>query len=84
MNGLVHHHRQEAVLERVAAEDVGEGQTDHGLEAEALERPHRVLPRGAAPEVASGHQHARALRLGFVERELGTGPALGVVAAIGE
>src|SRR5207245_340169 len=60
-------YRQEAVLERVVAEDVGEGGCDRRLEAEVSERPHRVLARGAASEVGPRNQDRRALETRLVE-----------------
>ena len=56
---LVDEHRQQAVLQAVGAEDVRELGADHGVEAEVLQRPRRVLARGAAAEVAAGDQDAR-------------------------
>src|SRR5271156_3515413 len=54
--------RQEAVLERVVAKDVGEGGRNRRLETEVSERPHRVLARTAASEVVSRDQDRRALK----------------------
>src|SRR6185312_10662545 len=48
---LLQHDREEPVLEAVVEEDVGERRSDHRLEAVLLERPRRVLARGAAAEV---------------------------------
>ena len=45
VRGLVHLHRQQAVLERVAAEDVGERGADHGAEAAGRAAP---TPRARA------------------------------------
>ncbi len=42
---LVHDDRQQAVLERVAAEDVGEAGRDDGPDAPRRQRPGRVLAR---------------------------------------
>ena len=53
--------REQAVLERVAAEDVGEAGGDDGLEAVVLQRPHGVLARGAGAEVGAGDQDRGAL-----------------------
>src|SRR3984893_1429773 len=84
VRGLVDHHRQQAILHRVAAEDVGDGEAHHRAEAVVGERPGRVLARGAAAEVLSGHQHPRALRPGFVEREPGPRASLLVEPPVGE
>jgi hypothetical protein len=56
---LVEDHRQQADLGAVDVEDVGERRRDDRLEAEVLQRPGRVLARGAAAEVAP------ATRIGF-------------------
>src|ERR1700730_6927550 len=60
-------YRQEAVLQRVVAEDVGEGGRDHRLEAEVGKRPHRVLARAAASEVGPGDQDRGAFEARLVE-----------------
>src|SRR5262249_31578511 len=62
---------QQAVLEAVAAEDVGEARGDHGAEAVVLERPRRVLAGGAAAEIAAGDQDAGAPVRRVVELEIG-------------
>src|SRR3546814_237413 len=49
-DGLVEHDRQQAVLERVAAEDVRDLAADDGTQAEVAQRPGRVLARRAATE----------------------------------
>ena len=49
-------HRQQAGLRAVAVEDVREAGRDDRLEAEVLQRPDGVLARGAAAEVAPGHE----------------------------
>src|SRR5262249_60294527 len=43
--------RQNAVLEPVVVEDVGEGRADDAAEAEIEQRPGRVLAAGAASEI---------------------------------
>src|SRR5262249_19329089 len=62
---------QQAVLETVAAKNVGEARGDHGAEAVVLERPRRVLAGGAAAEVAPGDQDAAASVGRVVELEIG-------------
>ena len=52
----------EALLARVAAEDVGEPGAQHDLEAEVAQRPDGVLAAGAGAEVGAGDEDARALR----------------------
>ena len=48
--------RQQADLRAVGGEDVGERRRDDRREAVVLERPRRVLARGAAAEVAPGDE----------------------------
>src|SRR5690606_19194882 len=62
---------QQAVLQRIAAEDVGDLAADHRAQAEVEQRPRRVLARGAAAEVAAGDQDLRVGVLLAVEREAG-------------
>src|SRR6478672_4053079 len=64
------HDRQQAVLETVVVENVGEARRDDRAEAVFLQRPWRVFPRGAAAEVLAGQQHAGALVARRVEDEL--------------
>ena len=73
-------HRQQPAAERVAAEDVGERRRDHRADAVVLERPHRVLARRAAAEVAPGHQHRAAAVRVLVEHEVRALGAAVVVA----
>ena len=62
--------RQDAVLEAVVEEDVGEGGRDHAADAEIQQRPGRVLARGAAAEVLAGDQDLRVAVGLAVEHEL--------------
>ena len=68
-DGLVQHHRQQAVLQRVAAEDVGDLAADHRAQAEVEQGPRRMLARGAAAEVAARDEDLRAVVVRAVERE---------------
>ena len=61
--------RQQAVLERVALEDVGAAGRDDRLDAPGDERPRRVLARRAAAEVVAGEEDPAAGHLGLVEDE---------------
>ena len=70
-------HRQQAVLQGVVLEDVGEGGADHRPEAEAGERPGGVLAGGAAAEVVAGQQHLGALRARWLSTNSGLGRAVG-------
>ena len=77
--------RKKPVPERVVAEDVRELGAHHRAEAEAEQRPRRVLARRAAAEVAvRPRAAARALRLRTIEHELRTRRAARVVAPVGE
>ena len=53
---LRQHDRQDAVLEAVVEEDVGEAGRDDAADAEVLQRPGRVLARRAAAEIVAGDQ----------------------------
>ena len=60
-------------MPRVAAEDVGEPGRDDGLEAVVLQRPDRVLARGAGAEVGAGDQDRGALaRSGWLRTNSGS------------
>ena len=50
---------QQAVLQGIAAKDVGDFRADDGAKAEVQQRPRCMLARGAAAEVAAGDQHLR-------------------------
>src|SRR5512133_65595 len=78
------HDREEAVLEGVVPEDVGDARRDHGLEAVVDERPRRVLAGGAAAEVVARHEHRAALGRLRVEDEVRPRLPGGVVAPVGE
>src|SRR5688572_6789023 len=67
---LAQHHGQEAVLERVGEEDVGERGRDHAAKAVVHQRPGRVLARGAAAEVLAREQDGGAPVARLVEHEL--------------
>ena len=51
--------RQNAVLEAIVEEDVGERRGDHAADAEVEQRPRRMLARAAAAEVLAGDQDLR-------------------------
>src|SRR5664279_1349001 len=55
-DGLRQRDGKKPVAERVVAEDVRELAAHHGAKAVAEERPRRMLARGTAAEVLSGHQ----------------------------
>ena len=79
-----HLDRQDAVLEAVVVEDVGERGGDHAADAEVEQRPGRVLARGAAAEVLARHQDLRLAVGRLVEHEVGLLLALLVVAQLVE
>src|SRR6185369_5988399 len=56
MLAFAEHNREQAVLQRVAAEDVGDLARQHGAEPEISQRPRRVFARGAAAEVAASDE----------------------------
>src|SRR5487761_134250 len=76
--------RQNAVLEAVAVEDVGEARRDHGANAEIEERPRRMLARRAAAEVLARHQDLRLAIGRLVENEFGLLGAVGIIAQLVE
>src|SRR5688572_9075948 len=84
MRVLADDDRQQAVLETVAPEDVGDLGTDHRAESPVVKRPRGVLTRGTAAEVATGHQDPAALRLRLIEHEVGARVTRRVVAPVGE
>ena len=51
-----HGDRQDAVLEAVVVEDVGERGRDHAADAEIEQRPGRMLARRAAAEIVAGDE----------------------------
>src|SRR6185436_19227043 len=61
---------QQAVLQRVAAKDVGDRSAHDGANPEVEQRPRRVLARRAAAEVVAADEHARAAILGLVQNEV--------------
>src|SRR5690242_13161242 len=61
------HYREEAVLERVVAEDVGERDRDRRLEPEIGQRPDCVLARAAASKVGARDQDRSALETRLFE-----------------
>src|SRR5438552_8610780 len=51
--------REQADLQRVVPEDVGEARSDHRAEPVVLDRPHGVLAAGPGPEVGPGEEDRR-------------------------
>src|SRR6187402_1366603 len=84
MLGRAHHDGEQAVLQRVAAEDVGDLAGDHRLDAVIEQCPRRVLTRRAAAEVVAGDENRAAARVGLVQWEGGIVAAIGGVAPVFE
>ena len=73
-NGVLRQHdSKNAVLERVAGEDVGKARRDHAGDAEVEQRPGGVLAARSAAEVVAGDEDRRAGEAGVVERVAGFG-----------
>ena len=79
-----HRDRQNAVLETVVVENVGERGRDHAADAEIEERPRRVLARGAAAEIVAGHQNLGLAVGRLVEDEVGILAAVVLIAKLRE
>src|SRR5262245_7241005 len=67
---LRHLDGHEPDLEAVVPEDVGEARGDDGTKAVVLEGPHRVLTRGARPEVRARDEDLRLPEAVLVEHEV--------------
>ena len=76
--------RQDAVLEAIVVEDVGEVGRDHAADAEVEQRPGRVLARRAAAEIVAGDDDRRLSVGGLVENEVGVLGAILAIAHFGE
>ena len=74
--------RQQPVLERIVAEDVGDLGADHGAKAKIEQRPGRVLARRAAAEITAGDQYRAAGGLRAIQRKLGLDRAIGTEAPV--
>ena len=79
---LRQHHGEQAVLQRVAAEDVGDLAGQHHADAGVEQGPRRVFARAAA-KVAPGHEDLCAARLGRFNTKSGR-RAVGAVAPVVE
>src|SRR5574343_819746 len=73
------HDRQNAVLEAVVEENVGEGFGDDGLEPVVQQRPGRVLAGAAAAEVGTRDEDFGALITILVQDEIGVLRTLGTI-----
>ena len=80
----VHLNWQQAIFERVVAENIGEVSADHGAEAETCQRPDRVFARAARAEVMPCQLDLRALRLRLIQDEIRARRALRVIAPVVE
>src|SRR5690606_19835334 len=74
--------QQQPVLACIARKNVAEARRDDTADAEAGERPHRVLARRAATEIAVGDQYLRLAATGAVEDELCALAAVGAEAQL--
>ena len=72
-------HGQDAVVEAVVVEDIGEARGDDAAKTVIANRPGRMFARGATAEVIAGQQDARALIARLVEHKIRVGRA--VIAA---
>src|SRR3546814_2236725 len=61
--------RQDAVLEAVVVEDVGEAGGDDAADSEVEKSPGRMFPRGAAAEIIAGDENLGIAVGGIVENE---------------
>ena len=80
----IHDDRQQAILERIAAKDVGKGSGDDGPEAEASQRPGGVLAARPAAEVISSQENLGTLISGIIQHKIRFGRTVGVVAPVGK
>src|SRR6185437_6746249 len=78
------HDREQAVFQRVVAEDVRDLAAQNRVDAVVQQRPRRVLARGTAAEVAPRHHDGAALRFRPVQREGGVVAAVGQIAPVVE
>src|SRR5207244_9585703 len=76
--------RQDAVLEAIVVENVGERVRDHAANAEIEQRPRRMLAARAAAEIVAGDQDLRLAISGFVEHEIRVFRTVFLVAHLGE
>src|SRR6185437_12420574 len=76
--------RQDAVLEAVVVEDVGEARRDDAADAEIHQRPGRVLARATAAEILAGDQDLGIAIGRLVEDEVGILRAVRPVAQLVE
>ncbi len=65
---------QQAVLQRVLAEDIGERGREHGTDAPAGQTPDGVLARGTDSAVLKRDQYGRALKFRPVHHEVRVAP----------
>ena len=64
--------RQHAVLQAVLAVDVGKAARHDAADADREHRPHRAFARGAAAEIAAGHQDAGLRNCGLLSTKSGS------------
>src|SRR5580704_8550111 len=76
-------HRQQTVLQGIAAEDVGDLRADDSAKAVIQECPRGMFARGAAAEVAARDEDAAIARIRTVENEV-VPRSVGVISPVGE
>ena len=82
---LVHDHRQQAVLQGVAAEDIRDLGADHGAESRNPGAPRaRARARSRSRSCGRPPVSAQPAAAGLIEDEVGVGRAVGQVAPVGE
>ena len=75
---------KQAVLERIALEDIGETSRNHCADAPVVEGPRCMLAGGAATEVVAGKKDLGALGLWMIENETMVWRAVFVVPPVAE
>jgi hypothetical protein len=65
------HHQQQAVVHRIAVEDLAVARGDDGLDAVLLQTPDGMLAAGAAAEVAAADEDGGAAVIRAVQDEIG-------------
>ncbi|CUX25040.1 hypothetical protein AGR7B_Cc270255 [Agrobacterium deltaense RV3] len=76
--------RQDAILETVIVEDVGEAGGDHAADAKIEKRPWRMFARGAATEIVTGYENLGVLVGGLVQYEIRIGRTILKITRLGE
>ena len=75
---------EQAVLEAVVVEDIGETGRNDALDAVVSQCPGGMLPGGTAAEIVAGHQDFGVTVVRLIEHEIGVGTAVLIVPPRGE